>query len=328
MKTLVLSMISIAATVAAMTACTSESDPIDEINPKDGKVEIKLNAGVGAITTKASEVEQFTDAKVTLLRQDVDNSTGTTDWGNTATQYDYTLTGTNIPLDATQKYFNNDVSKKSIFIGYYPTTGATRSNDKVTYVITGEEDLMCTQELNTGIKTSPELNPKLTFKHLLSQIELKIAGTTKADDVFGTINSISLSMPTNVEVSLKSTTATKGSGATDQAIELFNNTTSKKISDLATESETNTLASKFVLAGYGTSSNVLTIKIKVTKNSVESEKTVVIKDITTTVDSTPVAGLIVGRKHIITLTFNDNITITSEIEAITSGGDANGEITD
>ena len=55
MKTLVLSMISIAATVAAMTACTSESDPINDItNPKDAKVEIKLNAGVLGVETKAA----------------------------------------------------------------------------------------------------------------------------------------------------------------------------------------------------------------------------------------------------------------------------------
>lgn len=51
MKTLVLSMISIAATVAAMTACTSEGDPIDNID-NGQPVEIQLNAGIGSITTK------------------------------------------------------------------------------------------------------------------------------------------------------------------------------------------------------------------------------------------------------------------------------------
>ena len=42
MKTLVLSMISIAATIAAMTACTSESDPINEI---DAEVNVPINFG-------------------------------------------------------------------------------------------------------------------------------------------------------------------------------------------------------------------------------------------------------------------------------------------
>ena len=51
MKTLVLSMISIAATIAAMTACTSEGDPIDNID-NGQPVEIQLNAGV--VTTKAA----------------------------------------------------------------------------------------------------------------------------------------------------------------------------------------------------------------------------------------------------------------------------------
>ena len=50
MKTLVLSMISIAATVAAMTACTSESDGIDDLT-KDAPVEIKMSAGVLNIVT-------------------------------------------------------------------------------------------------------------------------------------------------------------------------------------------------------------------------------------------------------------------------------------
>lgn len=53
MKTLVLSMISIAATVAAMTACTSESDPVDEVvNPKDAKIE--FGTVISGVQSKAA----------------------------------------------------------------------------------------------------------------------------------------------------------------------------------------------------------------------------------------------------------------------------------
>ena len=58
MKALVFNMLTIAATFAAMTACTSESDPVDEINPKDAKVEIKLNAGVVDVQTKAGPTNE------------------------------------------------------------------------------------------------------------------------------------------------------------------------------------------------------------------------------------------------------------------------------
>jgi len=60
MKTLVLSMISIAATIAAMTACTSEGDPIDNID-NGQPVEIKASAGIGEIITKTAGV--ITDGK-------------------------------------------------------------------------------------------------------------------------------------------------------------------------------------------------------------------------------------------------------------------------
>lgn len=91
MKTLVLSMISIAATVAAMTACTSESDPINDItNPKDAKVEIKLNAGVVNVETKTgptneSEATKFGEnITIQLLRWDNNESTlSTIDWAST-----------------------------------------------------------------------------------------------------------------------------------------------------------------------------------------------------------------------------------------------------
>ena len=61
MKTLVLSMISIAATIAAMTACTSEGDPIDNID-NGQPVEIKASAGIGQIITKTAGV--ITDGTV------------------------------------------------------------------------------------------------------------------------------------------------------------------------------------------------------------------------------------------------------------------------
>lgn len=52
MKTLVLSMISIAATVAAMTACTSESDPVNEVIENNQPTPIVFGSSISEITTK------------------------------------------------------------------------------------------------------------------------------------------------------------------------------------------------------------------------------------------------------------------------------------
>lgn len=326
MKTLVLSMISIAATVAAMTACTSESDPIDDLNPKDAKVEIKMTAGVGAITTKAAATTAFNNTSITLLRQDVNNTGGVTDWGASAILHTYSLTGENITLDNGQKYFNNDVNLKSIFVGYSNVAKATNNNNgKISYTITGQEDLLCTQELNVGTKTAQVENPELNFKHLLSQVEIKVVGTTKANDVFGQINTISLIMPTAVTADLKTATATATSNAANESIEIFDNTTNpKSISDLAALSD---LGSVFVLPGYGQTGSELKIEIATTPKAGESKDIEVsIDNITTTIGNNPVLGLQAGYKHVITLTFNDNITITSSIESIGEGGNGSGEI--
>lgn len=325
MKTLVLSMISIAATVAAMTACTSESDPVDEVvNPKDAKVEIKMSTGVGEITTKATATTAFSNTPITILRQDIDNTNGETNWSSDFISKDYSLTGANITLDKDQKYFNNDGSKKSMFIGYSNTANATSNNDgTVSYTITGNEDLLCTQELNVGTKTQQELTPKLNFKHMLSQVEIKVIGTEKANELFGTINSISLVMPTSIKVTLKTAVATATNSETND-ITIFTNSSNKKISELSAISEA--LGSIFVLPGYGKTDTNLTIKLATTVNAENKELTVTINNIATTVDASEKNGLLAGYKHVITLTFNDNITISSEIDTVTDGGNGSGEI--
>lgn len=316
MKALVFNMLTIAATFAAMTACTSESDPVDEINPKDAKVEIKLNAGIGTITTKASALESFSNTPITLVRQDITGDTP--DWTTPVESVDYTLSSFDITLDSKQKYFNNDDTKKSYFIGF-TTTNASRNNEIVTYNnISGEEDILCSKALNVGTKTDQANSPKLQFSHVLSQVEIKVSGTTKADEIFGTLKSVTLSMPTSAEVSLQTGIATaKGTNGT---INIQQNDTGEKISELTT------LGSKFVVPGYGSSSQELSINI-ITNKTEDKTTTIKINNIKTTIEGSDIQGLVAGYKHIITLTFNDNITISSEITPINpDGGNGSGEI--
>lgn len=315
MKKMLISMLA----MAAMVSCNSESDVIDEVNAAgDSKVEIKLSTGV-SIQTK-SALTTFNNTAVTLLREDIDKTTGTVDWSTgDIIKSDYTLTGTAITLDNIQKYFNNNAQLKSIFIGYAPTTGATRTGNSVAYTIDGEIDLLCTDATNVGTKDAQENAPKLTFKHVLSQVDLKIVGTENANTLFGTIKKIALVMPKEVVVSLNDATVSAKESAIDEEIIILDNTTeNKSISQLATSE---TVGSKLVLPNYGTAEKALKIKLY-TNNG--TDKTINL-DINNVTDNTN-NGLIASRKHLITLTFNDNITITSEIGTITEGGNGSSDI--
>lgn len=70
MKSLVLSMLAIAS-MAAMSSCSSENDPVDEVinAGNQEKVEIKIAAGVLKAETKAP-VDDSTPTTVSILRKD------------------------------------------------------------------------------------------------------------------------------------------------------------------------------------------------------------------------------------------------------------------
>ena len=128
MKTLVLSMISIAATVAAMTACTSEGDPIDNID-NGQPVEIQLNAGIGSITTKtpitSDDQGKLSSALPGIQFVKAADIAESPAWGDVSKvastaeiKTDDISTGKisfNTPL-----YYNVDPTLKSWLIGYYP----------------------------------------------------------------------------------------------------------------------------------------------------------------------------------------------------------------
>ena len=187
MKTLVLSMISIAATVAAMTACTSESDPIDEVNPKDGKIEIKLNAGVGDISTKSSIESNASGITTTdvnnvfLYKQETTLATNP-DWST----FDLTsATAINVSIAANTGVINfgeniqyYPIDNKNVhFIGLY--TGNTeaptiQSGAQASITITGSEDILYAKSFNAGTRETQINNTKMEFTHKLTQIRFTL----------------------------------------------------------------------------------------------------------------------------------------------------------
>ena len=184
MKTLVLSMISIAATVAAMTACTSEGDPIDNID-NGQPVEIKASAGIGEIITKTAGV--ITDGKevddIEFIITEGEDAPA--DWSTaTLNMTDATIAADKSLTFKTSQYYNSKASIKSFLIGYHPKTAGSgsRNNNIVSYTITGQQDIMCT-EVNSGNKTdNKNKNLDIKFDHQLAQYSFQILAGDAHDE--------------------------------------------------------------------------------------------------------------------------------------------------
>lgn len=189
MKTLVLSMISIAATVAAMTACTSESDEIDNI-AKDAKVEIQARAGVGSITTKAAMDDWDQNGTKVFFCRAKDNAAA--DWSTATPLFAKIENKTNIVFykdeertTADKQYYNADATLKSWMIGCHLggaaiTGGSNLTYNKATITITGQEDIMATAP-QSGSKAIDDGFKEFTFSHLLSKLSFTVEPATGQD---------------------------------------------------------------------------------------------------------------------------------------------------
>lgn len=203
MKTLVLSMISIAATVAAMTACTSESDEID--NVVEAPVEIQAKAGVGSITTKASMDnwdEKGTKVFFCRAKDDAtaaDWSTATPLFAKIENKTDIVFYKEEARTTADKQYYNADATLKSWMIGCHLggaaiTGGTNLTNNKATITITGQEDIMATAP-QSGSKTTNDGFKEFTFSHLLSKLSFLVEPATGQDaaavqNAFGEVTKI------------------------------------------------------------------------------------------------------------------------------------------
>lgn len=198
MKTLVLSMISIAATVAAMTACTSESDEVD--NVIDAPVEIKMSAGVMEITTKAAiEQNKAFDARVIASSTSADYTSLL--WTGANAGNISVAEGGAVTFTPEQFYPANGTDIYMIGIAPQPTNQISAGS--VDYTITGEEDIMYANQIS-GNKND-KTDKKIEFNHLLTQLKIKVlAENQEAIDAWGTITSIEVvNAPTLLTLSLK-----------------------------------------------------------------------------------------------------------------------------
>lgn len=333
MKALVFNMLTIAATFAAMTACTSESDPVDEVNPHSKeKVEIKLKTGVIDVTTKAesengpissTDNKQFAnDTPIQLIRWDHSGDLTNLTWTEGSySQVSAKASGTAITFGEDQ-YYTTD-GKSTSFIGFYPAidgSSVTLSSGTVQFTgLTGKLDILSAKLVDAGTQTSPLTNP-IQFDHMLSQVKIKLSGTSEADELFGNIKKITLAnVPDNINMTL---------GTKETTIAIPDNSSKPDINVMtSTETEGNLISSLtkeytiLVPPSLGTSENDITIKIETTKHGAENPLTIPVSNIGD-------KGTESGTANNITLTFKDKITVTTGITDWKEGNNNDYDITD
>lgn len=311
MKTLVLSMISIAATLAAMTACTSEGDPIDE-GTKDTPVEIKMSAGILNIETRSSgpinEISKLTEAvnDVMFVKVEAEKNVADNDltWATSPTKHEATIAASSGNITFTDiPYYSSDVEKYSYLIGYHPSTDGTLSGNEVSYTINGNMDIMLSTVVN-GNKDSKGTTLAPKFSHKLAQLIIKITGNSgtataekdasAAAAAWGDIESIKVKdVATNVKLNL-STKSLTASDATSTPLEIIK----KDASYPAISTTTEEAGYCMILPQETAKAYILTVK---TKNAE--------KDVTVTIPAGDGRGeniTVAGESYVITLTFKAN----------------------
>lgn len=192
MKTLVLSMISIAATIAAMTACTSESDPINERIENNQPTPVIFGSSISEITSKAiaendnafgaNEEIGITMYTTATQAEPTGDALGTPNKANVTFVSD--ASGKFTEKSGTTMFWQREAYH--YFYAYYPVTTKTNENYKYTAATgsTPEQITVKVQadgtatDLLMGKNTNGTLfegivpsETKISFSHMLSKIK-------------------------------------------------------------------------------------------------------------------------------------------------------------
>lgn len=276
--------------VAALAgSCTHQEEPL----AAHVRQAIEVSAGIGEATRAAIDADYDSDLDIAFAR--LDEPEAATDWQTPA--IDAVRAGgegnTAIAFTPAQKYVADD--KPSALIGFYPRAAiAQKANPAtVSYTISGDDDLMATQVL-TGKASAPFA--AFTFRHLLTQLQIRCSGSAEAIRKWTAIASISAKdVPTALTLSLDKTSgATLASaGTSDQVLAVKNCPKVVATADAANP------ATGYVLllptATMGTASAPIRLEVKATYDGVS--KTVIVP-----VDNID-GGAQAGQSHLLTLTF-------------------------
>lgn len=214
MKKLMISMLA----MAAMVSCTNEIEGPDQPQVNQNEpVEIKLNAGVGTITTKAPVNDLATPLNILFWRP-ADATEAA--WGTGSSLFAKTAAASGVITFYTdaartteaKQYYNADATKKSWLAGCYlgTATDPTMQNGVVEFTIDGQNDVMATDGAS-GIKTDGNGFSDFTFNHQLSKLKFTVAikagdDATKIKEVFGKVTEVAISeQNTDLKLTLAAT---------------------------------------------------------------------------------------------------------------------------
>ena len=201
MKKFILSILAI----AAMTSCTKTSE--DDVDP-NAPVEIKLNAGIEtSVSIGRSAVNNLDEATLgdfVFFKGDGDQTGTNLTWS-------YTPLNSTVSADGTITfnpvlYYNQDPTKYTYFIGMYPKSAGTITDNKLEFTPTevekGQTDIMYAQKISGNKNTTTNL--KIQFTHALSQLKFKFTKGSSFESTSATVTSITIkgtNIPTEINLS-------------------------------------------------------------------------------------------------------------------------------
>ena len=226
---------------------------------------------------------------------------------------------------ASPKYFDAD---NSVYLaGYYPSEGwtITPASNSAGFTFTGEEDVMATGKIGID-KTSEDADKAITFKHLLTQLELTVkAGGTAAVTEWNGIYDITLSKAGGADPDNTVTVTYSGNDVRTAFSGAVQNTGMKFICNQEyTESSRYTLTTEETSIGYmlcepvdaGLSDNDYTLSI----NTGRGPQTIPV-ELEKAGDAGAFDQNTAGYKFTVSLTFNVNeIQAKATIEPWKDGG--------
>lgn len=296
MKNLFLSMLAMAAMVSCTNEIVDNGEKVDNGQP----VPVKLNAGIGSITTKSPIIESSTfDAQV--FASATDGVYTTAEWTDATAGY-ITISNKAVTF-VTPQFYPADGSK--IYMKGFTPRG-TVAEGKVAYEITGAEDIMVTKTQIEGSKTA-NTQKTLAFDHLLTQLQVKtVAKDQGAIDAWGTITSITVNADKKLELDLLDNSLAAATAAVKADLPLYSFTAGSALTTEATSAgDIMVLArSEAYSLSITTSKSVNPVSVTITPEITESSKA-----------------------HVITLTFNSaEVTATATIGEWKTGAEGGAEV--
>lgn len=321
-KQLVFSMLAI----AGMVSCNSHNDhPYDPSN----QTKINLGVSVGEIVSKAAinpqEKNVFTtEDDIYLIRTDIND-------GDVLPPLDGVE---EVTIDSNKKFIlpskwqNYDGEKESFFTGYYPAglfnTGTGSNPSWVSFVeANGEKDIVYALPYSVGTKEAPTTNPVLTFKHILSQIQINVVGSVAGQRAFGKIKTISImDIPTSINLYLnvkENQEVERANNSPETHVVIYEDADGMVIPTTSTPIGVVPMIFHGGADPYGTTSNPLVLTVETENDGVKS---VAVTNIGGTGEAA--TGLEMGKKHTITLTFKDKIVVSADITPWDPNGNSGG----